>query len=131
MNGKENELFRKRAVLAVCFAGSDRSRFIAEELNHRGYVASYGGVNKNHNYVTEQDLAGIGAVIFTTQKVRDIFKKDRRLNKILKANKVPVHIINITEDEKEKAIQSGDEKSLRRAISQELDDLGFKNITNF
>jgi len=76
-------------------------------------------------------LVGIGAIIFTTQKVRDIFKKDRWLNKILKANKIPVHIINITEDEKEKAIQSGDEKSLRRTISQELDGLGFKNITNF
>lgn len=76
-------------------------------------------------------MVGIGAIIFTTQKVRDIFKKDRWLNKILKANKIPVHIINITEDEKEKAIQSGDEKSLRRTISQELDGLGFKNITNF
>lgn len=131
MNGKENELFRKRTVLAVCFAGSDRSRFMAEELNRRGYVASYAGVNKNHNYVTEQDLVGIGAIIFTTQKVRDIFKKDRRLNKILKANKVPIHIIDVTEDEKERAIQSKDEESLRRAISQELDGLGFKNITNF
>jgi len=46
MNGKENELFRERAVLAVCFAGSDRSRFIAEELNHRGYVASYAVLTK-------------------------------------------------------------------------------------
>jgi hypothetical protein len=131
MNGKENELFRKRIILAVCFAGSDRSRFIAEELNDRGYVASYAGVNKNHNYVTEQDLVGIGAIIFTTQKVRNMFKKDKQLNKILKANKIPVHTINITESEKEKAIQSGNEKLLRRTISQELDGLGFKNITNF
>ncbi len=128
MKSREYEPFRKKMVLAVCLAGADRSRFIAEELNKRGYVASYGGVNRNHNYVTEDDLIGVDSIIFTTRAVRNQFKQDKRLNKALKANRVNLYIIDVTEGEKEKAIQSGNLNPLRETISDKLERLGFRRI---
>ena len=49
MENKEYELFKERIVLVVCFAGSDRSKMVAEVLNKWGYIASNRGVNKNYN----------------------------------------------------------------------------------
>lgn len=128
MRSREHEPFRKKMILAVCLAGADRSRLIAEELNKRGYLASYGGVNRNHNYVTEDDLVGIDSIIFTTRAVRKQFKQDKRLNKALKVNRINLHIIDVTEGEKEKAIQSGDLNPLRKTISDKLEQLGFRRI---
>lgn len=128
MSIQEQEQFKKRIVLAVCWAGSDRSKYIAGELNRRGYVASYVGVHKSHNYVTEQDLVGIGTVIFADQGTKREFKKDRKLNRTLKANKATVHIMDITESDKNRARQSGNEEGLKQDISDKLDLLGFRTI---
>ena len=128
MCSQEKEQFKKRMVLVVCWAGSDRSKYIAEELNRRGYVASYVGVNKNHNYVTEQDLLGIGTVIFADKGVKREFKQDRGLNRTLKANEATVHIMDITESDKDRAKQSGNEEGLKQDISNKLNLLGFRTI---
>jgi len=128
MEQKEVDTFKNKMVLAVCFAGSDRSRLVSEELDKRGYVSSYAGVNRNHNYVTEQDLDGIGSIIFTSQKVRQMFKKDKKLNKILKENQTVIHNIDVSESDKETALQSGELSSLRKTISEKLDALGFNDL---
>jgi len=129
MENREGEDFRKRTVLAICLAGTDRSRIIAEELGKRGYVAGYAGVLENKtNYVTEEDLVGVGSVIFTTDRVRDMFKADRRLNRILKRNGVTTQVIDVSESDKEMALQSGQEDELRKTITTKLDDLGYKDL---
>jgi len=114
-----------KMVHVVCAAGSDRSRLIAEELNRRGYLATWGGVLRNHNYTTAEDLAGVEDVIFTTQQISDQFSRDRGLNKALKRNNAQKHVINITEQEKEVAFQSGDLSGLMADIKTKLDGLGF------
>ena len=129
MENREEEDFRKRTVLAVCLAGTDRSRIIAEELGKRGYVAGYAGVLENKtNYVTEEDLVGVGSVIFTTGRVRDMFKADKRLNRILKRNGITTHVIDVSESDKEKALQSGQDEELRKTITAKLDGLGYRDI---
>ena len=55
MENEEMRDFRNKMIHVVCFAGSDRSRLIAKELNARGYIASYGGVSNGRNYTTEED----------------------------------------------------------------------------
>lgn len=117
-----------KIVHVVCFAGTDRSRMIAEELNRRGYVATYSGILRGRNYTTEEDLNGVQDIIFTTQRVANGFKKDRGLNKYATTNQVNKHIIGITESEKEAAIQQGDIESLNDKIRSGLDSLGFPDI---
>lgn len=131
MENMEIKTFKSRMVLAVCSAGSDRSEYIADELNKRGYVASHGGTRPNHNYVTEDDLVGIGSIIFASQAERGEFKQNKRLNKVLKRNNVQLYVMNITESEKERAIQSKKEDELKKQISQELDALGFTDLKKY
>ncbi len=117
-----------KMVHVVCLAGTDRSRMIAEELNRRGYVATYSGILRGRNYTTEEDLNGVQDIIFTTQRVADGFKKDRRLNKYATTNNLNKHVIGITESEKEAAFQHGDIELLNGRIRTGLDSLGFPDI---
>lgn len=125
MENKEAENFRKRVVLAICWAGSDRSQWIADELNQRGYAASCGGVLANHNYVTREDLVGVGKLIFASQADRDRFKKDKKLNQTVKARGIETFVMDISEDEKNKAIFYHKEDQLKQEIAKQLDRLGF------
>jgi len=123
---KENEQ-ENLIIHVVCWAGSDRSAYVAEELNKRGYFATHGGVILGHNYTTSEDLVGVGTVIFTDDNVRDEFKKDKRLTKQLRANNATSLVLCITEEEKQIARQGGPEKmeELRQIISSKLDLFGF------
>ena len=105
MENKEYEMFKERIVLVVCFAGSDRSKMVAEVLNKWGYIASNRGVNKNYNQVTSEDLRGIGSIIFTSPTIKDLFEEDEDLNRTLKINNIPVKVMNLTESDKERALQ--------------------------
>lgn len=122
------EDFRKRMVLAVCYAGSDRSKYIREELDNRGYIASNGGVLKNHNYVTEDDLANIGSLIFSSKYEQIEFNKDKNLKNTVERNGIDVYVMDITESEKERAIGSNSLDNLKSKISEQLDNLGFQNL---
>ncbi len=124
--GKDNT--EKNFIIhVVCWAGSDRSKYIAEELNKRGYFATHGGVLHGHNYTTPEDLKGVGTVIFTDDTVRKEFRKDKSLTRQLRANNAKTLVLCITEEEKDIAHQ-GQEKmdELRNIISSKLDLYGFE-----
>lgn len=122
------EDFKKRMVLAVCYAGSDRSKYIREELDKRGYIASNGGVLKNHNYVTEDDLTNIGSLIFSSKYEQIEFNKNRKLKDAVDRNGINVFVMDITESEKERAIGSNSVNNLKIKISKQLDGLGFQDL---
>lgn len=122
------EDFKNRMVLAVCYAGSDRSKYIREELDKRGYIASNGGVLKNHNYVTENDLTNIGSLIFSSKYEQIEFNKDKKLKDAVVRNGINVFVMDITESEKERAIGSNSVNNLKIKISKQLDELGFENL---
>lgn len=122
--------FKKRMVLAVCSAGSDRSRYIADVLNERGYIASNGGVLQNHNYVTVDDLSNVGSIIFASKFEQAEFNKINKLRETVSKNGIEIHVMNITESDKERALQSNKVNELKAKISSQLDDLGFKKVEN-
>lgn len=130
MEKGEAENFKNRMLLAICWAGSDRSQYIADELNKRGYAASAGGILPNYNYVTEEDLVGIGSIIFASRYEKEEFKKNKRLNKFVKRNNINVYVMNITESDKDRAKNTDSEDELKKRIAKELDGLGFKSIKN-
>jgi hypothetical protein len=115
-------------VLAVCFAGSDRSRYIAEKLNSRGYFATSAGVLENHNYVTPEDLMNIGIIVFSSINEKNIFDKDRKLKSIVERNHIQIRVLNITESDKNRAHDSGNVQSLKTEISKQLDCVGLKDL---
>ena len=125
-NNSEVDSFVSKSVLAVCFAGSDRSRYIAEELNNRGYFATSAGVLKNHNYVTPEDLMNIGIVVFSSINEKNIFDKDRRLKSVIERHNIQVRVLNITESDKNRAHDSGEVQALKSEISNQLDCVGLK-----
>jgi hypothetical protein len=127
-NNQEVERFRRRSVFVICRAGSDRSKYIAEELEERGYVASHGGTLKSQNYVTTSDLAYIGSVIFSSVFEKDQFDKDTKLKDFVKGNGINIYVMNITESDKNRAHDSGKVQELKGTISSQLDVLGFKNL---
>ena len=61
-----------RLVLVVCWAGQNRSRIISEVLNSRAYASYHGGVRGAYP-LEEDELEGVQAIIFATQKDRQIF----------------------------------------------------------
>lgn len=127
-NSKEIDNFRDRMVLAVCSAGSDRSKYIADVLNNRGYIASNGGVLENYNYVTTDDLRDIGSIIFASKHEQAQFNKIKHLNDAVKRNKIKVSVMNITESDKNRAIYENRVSALKKRISEQLDELGFKDL---
>lgn len=120
--------FRKRSVLAVCAAGTDRSRYISEELNNRGYFASAAGVLKNHNYVTEGDLANVGIIVFSSPHEKKIFDKDKRLKKIVAQNRIEERVMCITESDKDRAHNANKVEKLKSDIREQLDCVGLSNL---
>ena len=124
------EDYKKKMVLVICWAGSDRSRLIGEELEQRGYIVSRRGLMPGQNFVTPEDFENIGAVVFADQilKKRFIENNNIKLCRALKKSRARVSIMNITETEKERAIQLGNFEGLKLRISAELDYLGFKDI---
>lgn len=127
-NNSEVDSFVSKSVLAVCFAGSDRSRYIAEELNNRGYFATSAGVLKNHNYVTPEDLMNIGIIVFSSVNEKNIFDKDRRLKSMIERHNIQVRVLNITESDKNRAYDSGEVQELKTEISKQLDSVGLKDL---
>jgi len=126
MENKEQQ-FRDNIVHVVCFAGSDRSKYVAQELNNRGYLATHGGINEVHNYTTKEDLVGVGSIIFVDSKIKKEFKKNKELNKAVKNNNISMKVMRITESEKQRARDSGNLRKLREKIAKQLDHLGYKN----
>lgn len=126
--GRELEDFRKRSVLAVCAAGTDRSKYISDELNRRGYFASNAGVIKNHNYVTPEDLSDIGTVIFSSLFEKKIFDTDIKLRSILHLNNIQVRVLNITESDKDRAHNVGSVDKLKAEIVKQLDCVGLTDL---
>jgi len=113
-------------IHVVCWAGSDRSKYIADELTKRGYIASHGGVLIGHNYTTPEDLAYVNTVIFTDDTVRRVFKKDKGLTRQLRANNARSIVFCLTEEEKDIAMQNaGKLEELKNIISAKLDFFGF------
>ncbi len=127
-NRKEVENFIARSVLAICGAGSDRSKYIAEELNNRGYFAVYGGIMKNHNYVTPEDLQNIGTIVFSSIYEKKIFDENAKLKQIVSRNNIQVRVLNITERDKNKAHDENAVDKLRIEIANQLDCVGLKNL---
>jgi hypothetical protein len=127
---RDIEMFRKRSVLAVCAAGTDRSHYISEELNKRGYFASSAGVLKNHNYVTEQDLANIGIVVFASANEKNIFDREGRLKKVVNKNGISMRVISVTESDKNRAHDSGKIEELKQKIREQLDCIGLIDLNS-
>lgn len=119
--------FRRRSVLAICAAGSDRSGYIAQELNRRGYFATQAGVMRGHNYVTTEDLVNVGIVVFSSVKEKYRFNKDKRLSGYVKRNGIEIRILNITESDKDLAHNTGNIEQLRKDISRQLDCVGLRD----
>ena len=133
-SGHEVEDFKRKSVLAVCWAGTDRSQYIAEELNKRNYFATSAGVLKNNNhavsnYVTPEDLSNVGIVVFASIHERNAFCKDEKLKTIIKKNAIEVRVLNITESDKDRAHNYGKVDELRAEISKQLDCVGLKDLT--
>ncbi len=126
MENKEQH-FRDKIVHVVCFAGSDRSRYVAKELNKRGYLATHGGIDEIHNYTTKEDLVSVGSIIFVDSKVKELFKQKKELNKAVKKNNISMKVMEVSESEKNRATQSGNLEKLREKISEQLDGLGYRN----
>lgn len=128
MEHNEFEDFRSKSILAVCAAGSDRSRYIAGELTRRGYFATAAGVLRNQNYVTEEDLSNIGIIVFSSVHEKRIFDKDRRLKKIIERNGIETRVLSITESDKNRAHDSNRVDELKKNISEQLDCVGLKDL---
>lgn len=128
-NNPEVDQFRRKSVFVVCRAGSDRSKYIAEDLEKRGYNASHGGTLRSQNYVTTSDLAYVGSVVFASIFEKKQFDKDEKLKDFTKGNGINIYVMNITESDKNKAHDSGKINELKQEISAQLDTLGFKEIS--
>ena len=120
--------FRSKSVFVICWAGSDRSKYISEELNNRGYFATHGGVLEGQNYVTKQDLANVGKIIFSSVNEKEQFDKDRTLKEFVRRNGIQTFVMNITESDKDRAHNTGEINDLKSEISAHLDSLGFRCI---
>jgi len=121
------EEFKIKSVLAVCAAGSDRSRYISEELNNRGYFATSAGVIRGHNYVTPEDLYGVGIIVFSSIHEKKIFEEDEKLKSLVSRYNIQIRVLNITESIKNRAHDSGKIEKLKDKISKQLDDVGLKD----
>lgn len=124
----EIEDFKRKTVLAVCAAGTDRSRYISDELNKRGYFATAAGVLKNHNYVTEPDLSNVGIILFSSINEKRIFEKDKRLRNFVDKNKIEIRIMSITENDKNIAHNTNQVEQLKSTIQRQLDCIGLQDL---
>lgn len=122
------EEFRKKTVLAVCGAGTDRSGYIARELNERGYMARSAGVLRGHNYVTREDLAYVGIIVFSSVHEKNIFDKDGRLVKLVREEGIEIRVLNVTESDKDRAHCEGKVEELRENIARQLDCVGLRRL---
>ncbi len=127
-NNLEVEKFISKSVLAICAAGSDRSKYIAEELNKRGYFATNAGVLSNHNYVTPEDLFNVGTVVFSSIHEKKTFDNNPKLKAIIDNNNIQVRVLNVTESLKDRAHNEGSVDKLRAEISTQLDSVGLTNL---
>lgn len=127
-NDPRVEDFRRRSVIAICAAGSDRSEYISEELNARGYFATHAGVMKNHNYVTAEDLTGVARIVFSSIHEKKIFDRDTKLKIFVNRNNIQISVLNITESDKDRAHDSGRVDQLKTQISSQLDCIGLVNL---
>ena len=125
-NGLED--FRKRSVVVICRAGSDRSKYIAEELSQRGYNATHGGTMEGHNYITKEDLSYAGSIIFASIHEKNQFDSDKSLKEYVKNNDINIFVMNITESDKNRAHDSNKLQELRGTISEQLDSIGFRGM---
>ena len=125
----EDLKFRNQSVFVICWAGSDRSRYISEELNARGYFATHGGVLEGQNYVTKQDLANVGRIIFSSTFEKEEFDKNRILKEFVKRNGIQTYVMNITESDKDRTHNTGKIDELKLEISAQLDSLGFRRLS--
>lgn len=124
----EIEKFISKSVLAICAAGSDRSKYIAEELNKRGYFATNAGVISNHNYVTPEDLLNVGTVVFSSIHEKKTFDNNPKLKAIINSNNIQVRVLNITESLKDRAHNEDSVDKLRVEISTQLDNVGLVDL---
>lgn len=129
-NNQDVEQFKRRSVFVICRAGSDRSKYIAEDLIQRGYNASHGGTIEGHNYVTKDDLSYVGSIVFTSVFEKKQFDEDLSLKDFVKRNGINIRVMNITESDKNRAHDSGKIDALKKEISAQLDTLGFRDIKN-
>ena len=124
MESREAVDFKKRSVLTVCWAGSDRSQMIAEELNKRGYFAEGRGVMGGQNYVTEDDLSNVGIIVFSSQKEKEIFDRNQKLRKAALGKGISFRVLNITESDKDRAFSATDRTDFEEKIKANLDKCG-------
>lgn len=122
------ENFKKTSVLAVCAAGSDRSVYIAQVLNIRGYFATNAGVINGHNYITPDDLSSVGIVVFSSIHEKKVFDRDKKLRSIVERNNIQIRVLNISENDKDRAHSSGGVERLKAEISIQLDSIGLKDL---
>lgn len=120
--------FKRRSVIAICSAGSDRSEYISEELNARGYFATHAGVTRNFNYVTPEDLSCVGIIVFSSIHEKKIFDRDTTLKTFVSRNDVQISVLNITESDKNRAHDSGNVEKLKAEISKQLDCVGLVDL---
>jgi hypothetical protein len=131
--GKELEEFLGRSILVLCAAGSDRSRLIAEELEKRGYIAKFRGASLEwgSNPVEREDLDYIGTIVFSSALEKKLFDKNfPKLNGVIGKNNIGIRILNISEDDKERAFQTEGIDILTEQIRINLDSVGLKDIRN-
>lgn len=127
-SGHEVENFKKKSVLAICAAGTDRSKYISDALNDRGYFATSAGVLKNHNYVTPEDITNVGTIVFSSVYEKSIFDKDQKLKSIINRDNIQIRVLNITESDKNRAHDSGNVERLKLEIAKQLDNVGLKDL---
>jgi hypothetical protein len=122
--------FKEKSVYVICWAGSDRSKYIADELMQRGYLAEHGGVMDGQNYVTKEDLSYVGSIIFSSIFEKEKFDKDKDLKDFAKNNGIQIFVMNITESDKDRAHNSEKVDLLKKEVSSQLDHIGFKKLKN-
>lgn len=125
---REIEEFRKKSILIICWAGSDRSQLIADELNRRGYFAEGRGVMGGQNYVTENDLSNVGTIVFASQAEKNKFDRNHKLRKLALGRGIDFRVLNITESDKDRSFSSPDRKDFLKKIEENLDGCGLIDL---
>jgi predicted kinase/predicted protein tyrosine phosphatase len=71
---------KKLKVLCICAVGVNRSKYLAEYLEKKGYLTKYGGVDyrKEYNYnpLKQKDVDWADIIIITRKRLKSIFKKE-------------------------------------------------------
>lgn len=129
-------------VMAVCEAGMNRSKLVAEALEDKGmgYVASYAGVNEGMAYpLSEQKLQEDQpqAIIFSTRGEKERFGErfPGYCEEKVETGEVILRVIGLSEsgvarrlNKDDRTQETEEARRLREAVKERLIKMGFESL---